>query len=146
MDCFRLASTRSVVCDVISMLTSVAGGRDQVHTQLFLQSRYALVEITTTVNKISNNVHIKVLQTQCWSYDNSFGARKDDRTNWKKSEQNSLSPPFRCKHLKLREAASWHGSKYSLFLLLGSISLNASQDQAKVKRVPIHTLRKYSLP
>lgn len=127
MDCFRLASTRSVVCDVISMLISLAGGRYQVYTQLFLQSRYALVDVTTTVNTIiSSNVHIKVLQTQCWSYDNSFGARKD-RTNWKKSEQNSLSPPFRCRHLKLREAASWHGSKYSLFLLLGSISLNASQ-------------------
>ena len=43
---------------------------------------------------------------------------KGEKTDWKKSEQNSLSPLLRCRHLMLREAASWHGSKYSLYLLL----------------------------
>lgn len=47
-----------------------------------------------------------------------FLIKMGGKTDWKKSEHNSLSPLFRCRHLILREAASWHGSKYSLFLLL----------------------------
>lgn len=47
-----------------------------------------------------------------------MGGEAGGKTDWKKSEHNSLSPLFRCRHLILREAASWHGSKYSLFLLL----------------------------
>lgn len=32
--------------------------------------------------------------------------KKRKETDWKKSEQNSLSPLLRCRHLMLREAAS----------------------------------------
>lgn len=39
-------------------------------------------------------------------------------TYWKKSEHNSRSPPFLFRHRILLSAASWHGSKYSLYALL----------------------------
>jgi hypothetical protein len=39
-------------------------------------------------------------------------------THWKKSLHIALSPPFLFKHLMLLSAASWQGSKYSLYALL----------------------------
>ena len=47
-------------------------------------------------------------------------------TYWKKSLHMALSPPLRFKHRMLLSAASWHGSKYSLYaLLLLTVSLFA---------------------
>ena len=45
--------------------------------------------------------------------------RQGKRAYWKKSVHISRSPLFRCMHLMLLCAASWHGSKYSLYCLLG---------------------------
>lgn len=39
-------------------------------------------------------------------------------THWKKSLHIALSPPFLFRHRMLLSAASWHGSKYSLYALL----------------------------
>lgn len=46
----------------------------------------------------------------------------DARTHWKKSVHIALSPPLRLRHRMLLSAASWHGSKYSLYALLHSYS------------------------
>lgn len=40
------------------------------------------------------------------------------QTHWKKSVHIARSPPLRFRHRMLLSAASWHGSKYSLYALL----------------------------
>jgi hypothetical protein len=43
-------------------------------------------------------------------------------THWKKSEHICRSPPLRFRQRMLLSAASWHGSKYSLYALLCLVS------------------------
>lgn len=66
-------------------------------THCFLQSLYALV---------------------CVSRQAMRATRTARSTHWKKSLHMARSPPLRFKHRILLSAASWHGSKYSLYALL----------------------------
>jgi hypothetical protein len=46
-------------------------------------------------------------------------------TYWKKSEHICRSPPLRFRQRMLLSAASWHGSKYSLYALLCLVSADS---------------------
>jgi hypothetical protein len=46
-------------------------------------------------------------------------------THWKKSEHICRSPPLRFRQRMLLSAASWHGSKYSLYALLCLVSADS---------------------
>jgi hypothetical protein len=74
--------------------SSLVGNR---RTHCSLQSLYALYNIVSTL-----------LHAQCDTVS----------THWKKSVHIARSPPLRFKHRMLLSAASWHGSKYSLYALL----------------------------
>ena len=89
--------------NIVSVLVSHARSMVRHLTHACLQSLYALKRKAMVSEPMAFAVDSNIKL-------NDRGGMKVERTYWKKSEQSSLSPPLRCKHRMLRDAASWHGS------------------------------------